>query len=149
VKHYAAAAKKWDGVLISTDSHWTEVSKERERQRRHNQNKTQPDSKEGESPAPVSGLDDIVNWLEQLDLDVTATSHGQDHKHDHNCSHTMTAYGIDAHRSAIPHSEVELYRCAWCGNPSASLKKCSACSIARWVIVSFVWSLDLTIATIY
>ena len=31
--------------------------------------------------------------------------------------------------------DVELYRCSWCGNPSAGLRRCSGCSKTRCVYV--------------
>ncbi|KAJ6491308.1 hypothetical protein C8R47DRAFT_1214699 [Mycena vitilis] len=44
----------------------------------------------------------------------------------------------DAHRHAQRHpvsfsnSQIELYRCSWCGNPSAVLRKCAGCSKTRY-----------------
>jgi hypothetical protein len=31
-------------------------------------------------------------------------------------------------------SHVELYRCSWCGNPSAILRKCAGCSKTRYAL---------------
>ncbi|KAF7334284.1 Bin3-type SAM domain-containing protein [Mycena sanguinolenta] len=54
--------------------------------------------------------DDLAAWLEDLHLEGERDDRP-----------TMTTF-----------SNVELYRCSWCGNPSAILRKCAGCSKARY-----------------
>ena len=65
---------------------------------------------------------DLASWLENASLDdeddsarETAQMHGREH---------MT------HPRVNPNN-IELYRCSWCRNPSAVLRKCSNCETAR------------------
>lgn len=62
--------------------------------------------------------DSLVQWLERFDMtDVDNRGHAI---HEHR--------GIHA---TINMSEVDLYRCSWCGNPSAILRKCRGCGKTR------------------
>ncbi|KAJ6469483.1 hypothetical protein C8R45DRAFT_1017230 [Mycena sanguinolenta] len=54
--------------------------------------------------------DDLAAWLEDLHLEGERDDRP-----------TITTF-----------SNVELYRCSWCGNPSAILRKCAGCSKARY-----------------
>ncbi|KAJ6461914.1 hypothetical protein C8R47DRAFT_1240577, partial [Mycena vitilis] len=36
------------------------------------------------------------------------------------------------HPASFSNSQIELYRCSWCGNPSAVLRKCAGCSKTRY-----------------
>ncbi|KAF7348541.1 Bin3-type SAM domain-containing protein [Mycena venus] len=55
--------------------------------------------------------DDLAAWLGDLHLEGEQDSHSQP--------------------ATFSNSHVELYRCSWCGNPSAILRKCAGCSKAR------------------
>lgn len=57
--------------------------------------------------------DDLASWLEGTHL-------GVEEGHPVACSHPK-----------INPNRVELYRCSWCGNPSAVLRKCRACGLTR------------------
>lgn len=63
--------------------------------------------------------DDLAAWLDNLKLE-----NGEDDSqpHAHMCTHPK-----------ISTNSVELYRCSWCGNPSAVLKKCGGCGKTRYV----------------
>jgi len=61
--------------------------------------------------------DHLATWLENLEVDDT------DHQHGHRCRDN---------RRTVNRSTVELYRCSWCKNPSAVLKKCSGCQKTRY-----------------
>ena len=62
---------------------------------------------------------DLAAWLDTMHLEngdaIRVT-------HDHGTLHR-----------AVDYSRVALYRCSWCRNPSAALKKCSGCEKARCV----------------
>jgi hypothetical protein len=57
--------------------------------------------------------DDLAAWLEDMHLDNARGGHSE--------------------QATFSTSSVELYRCSWCGNPSAILRKCGGCSKARYV----------------
>ncbi|VDB88342.1 unnamed protein product [Peniophora sp. CBMAI 1063] len=63
--------------------------------------------------------DSLAQWLERMDVtDVDNRGHAI---HEHR--------GIHA---TINLKEVDLYRCSWCGNPSAILRKCRGCGKTRY-----------------
>ncbi|KZV63430.1 hypothetical protein PENSPDRAFT_640910 [Peniophora sp. CONT] len=63
--------------------------------------------------------DSLAQWLERFDMtDVDNRGHAI---HEHRGLH-----------STINMSEVDLYRCSWCGNPSAILRKCRGCGKTRY-----------------
>ncbi|KAJ7154762.1 hypothetical protein C8R46DRAFT_1005859 [Mycena filopes] len=64
-------------------------------------------------PSAEKAEDDLAAWLGDMDLED-----GQ------------RAENFQPAR--FNHGEVELYRCSWCGNPSAALRKCAGCSQARY-----------------
>jgi hypothetical protein len=70
-------------------------------------------------PAPSAEKveDDLAAWLGDMHLE------GED---DH-CHKPATFSTL----------HVELYRCSWCGNPSAALRKCGGCSKTRFVLCDF------------
>ena len=73
---------------------------------------------------PISSTqadDDLAAWLENMKLEE-----GEDEQ-PHMCSHPK-----------ISTNNVALYRCSWCGNPSAVLRKCGGCGRARCVLHSAV-----------
>ncbi|EPQ53631.1 hypothetical protein GLOTRDRAFT_63247 [Gloeophyllum trabeum ATCC 11539] len=59
--------------------------------------------------------DDLAAWLDDLHLD------NGERDHPHKCSHPK-----------VNVNSVSLYRCSWCGNPSAVLRKCGGCNKARY-----------------
>ncbi|KAI5117145.1 hypothetical protein M0805_000072 [Coniferiporia weirii] len=74
----------------------------------------------GEKLSSKEAEEDLATWLdkfEEADVD-------HDHEHHHR----------DRGRThpKISPNAVELYRCAWCRNPSAVLKKCSSCEKTRY-----------------
>ena len=64
--------------------------------------------------------DHLAAWLEEMDLEE-----GGHESHANRCpSHPK-----------IVADQVTLYRCSWCGNPSAALRKCSGCAKTRWAFL--------------
>ena len=59
--------------------------------------------------------DDLASRLNSVHMDI-------EEDHPRACSHPK-----------INPNRVELYRCSWCGNPSAVLRKCQACGLTRLV----------------
>ena len=75
----------------------------------------------GDQSQPISSTqadDDLAAWLENVKLDDEA----DDHAHARRCTHPK-----------ISTNNVALYRCSWCGNPSAVLRKCGGCGRTRFV----------------
>ncbi|KAI0056850.1 hypothetical protein BV25DRAFT_1831839 [Artomyces pyxidatus] len=62
--------------------------------------------------------DDLTTWLAKLEIG----------------DENMMGHHDDGHRThpAINLNDVALYRCSWCGNPSAILRKCRGCQKARY-----------------
>ncbi|KAF5340216.1 hypothetical protein D9611_007973 [Ephemerocybe angulata] len=82
--------------------------------------------------APDQMQDDLAAWLDDLHLDCDHPA-GEEHGHDHG------EHGKEEEKPKKWHTHpklnantVSLYRCSHCGNPSASLKKCSGCEKARY-----------------
>ena len=66
---------------------------------------------------PISSTqadDDLAAWLENMKLEEG------EHEQPHMCSHPK-----------ISTNNVALYRCSWCGNPSAILRRCGGCGKTR------------------
>jgi len=63
--------------------------------------------------------DTLAAWLENVHMDDRA-----EHEHDVHCH--------DPPNRKVDPAAVALYRCSWCGNPSAVLKKCAACGKTRY-----------------
>ncbi|KAI0672651.1 hypothetical protein C8Q78DRAFT_1020664 [Trametes maxima] len=80
------------------------------------------------SNAPSDVEDGLAEWLEKVELADSDDGHG--HAHHHARSH---AFG-NGHPMPTPKVETryELYRCTWCGNPSAALRKCSGCGKTKY-----------------
>ena len=73
-----------------------------------------------DSHRPISSTqadDDLAAWLENMKLEdgTEDTTH-------RGCIHPK-----------ISVNNVTLYRCTWCGNPSAVLRKCGGCGKTRYV----------------
>lgn len=76
-------------------------------------------------PSDISAAaaeDDLAVWLEKVEIEDPDIAGGHQHEDDRGYLHPK-----------INFSDVELYRCSWCRNPSALLKKCKACEKARFV----------------
>ncbi|KAL1744138.1 hypothetical protein HDZ31DRAFT_39347 [Schizophyllum fasciatum] len=70
---------------------------------------------------PESVADDLAAWLDDMHLEEGEDANPE-HKHKH-----------EKHeRTEVKKSEFELYRCSYCRNPSAVLRKCGGCSKARY-----------------
>lgn len=63
--------------------------------------------------------DDLAAWLDEIHLDPEE----EDDSYPKRCSHPR-----------VSPNNVALYRCSWCGNPSAALRKCSGCEKARYLV---------------
>jgi len=61
--------------------------------------------------------DDLATWLEDIKLE------------DGTVEETMRC-GATNHRPKVDYNHVTLYRCTWCGNPSAVLRKCECLSLS-------------------
>ncbi|OSD02695.1 hypothetical protein PYCCODRAFT_1389936 [Trametes coccinea BRFM310] len=73
-----------------------------------------------EKQKPLSSTqadDDLAAWLDNMKLEDGS----EEHLHPHACSHPK-----------ISMNSVALYRCSWCGNPSAVLRKCGGCGRTRY-----------------
>ncbi|KAH7922908.1 hypothetical protein BV22DRAFT_1121170 [Leucogyrophana mollusca] len=65
--------------------------------------------------SPVKAKYDLAAWLDEMDVESGEQSYP----------------GRSSHpRFSV--NTVALYRCSWCGNPSAVLRKCSGCEKMRW-----------------
>ena len=62
---------------------------------------------------------DLAVWLDTMHLENGDTIH--------------VGHGHAVPHRAVDYSKVALYKCSWCKNPSAALKKCSGCEQARYV----------------
>ncbi|KAJ7484420.1 hypothetical protein FB451DRAFT_1232475 [Mycena latifolia] len=65
------------------------------------------------APSTEKSVDDLAAWLGDVHLEEEANDH---------CHKPAT----------FNSSHLELYRCSWCGNPSAVLRKCAGCSKTRY-----------------
>ncbi|KAI0313900.1 hypothetical protein OF83DRAFT_491797 [Amylostereum chailletii] len=65
--------------------------------------------------------DNLTEWLSKVELEDTDMS-GRSSAH-HHTHHPHPSINMN---------EVHLYRCSWCGNPSAMLKRCRGCQRARY-----------------
>jgi len=72
-------------------------------------------TKEEPSISLEKAEDDLAAWLDDLHMD------GGDQE----------AYPETFSHPVLNHDHVALYRCSWCGNPSAVLRKCSRCTKTR------------------
>ncbi|KAJ3566372.1 hypothetical protein NP233_g7052 [Leucocoprinus birnbaumii] len=100
IKHYKESVEKF-GYLIEKAG--TECSHEL----------TDPTSEQNE--------DKLAAWLDKLDLeDRTLKSEDV-----YRVGEESKAGGLGVKLATIDGESLSLYRCGWCGNPSASLRKCS------------------------
>ncbi|KAI0351545.1 hypothetical protein OH77DRAFT_1411022 [Trametes cingulata] len=74
--------------------------------------------------------DGLAEWLERVDLGDSDEEDGHgNHRHGHGHSHRR---GPPVPKAKSETSSYELYRCSWCGNPSAVLRKCAGCGKTRY-----------------
>ncbi|KAJ7054434.1 hypothetical protein C8F01DRAFT_1163333 [Mycena amicta] len=80
---------------------------------------------ESDDPSAEKIEQDLAAWMENMDLESGDGPH-QHHGHGHHHGHKSPLL--------VPFSwkQAELYRCSWCGNPSAVLRKCGGCSQTRY-----------------
>ncbi|KAH7922905.1 hypothetical protein BV22DRAFT_1106350 [Leucogyrophana mollusca] len=74
-----------------------------------------PTDLQDQSISPEKAEDDLAAWLDEMHIESEEQCYPQ------RCSHPR-----------ISPNTVELYRCSWCGNPSAVLRKCSGCAKTRY-----------------
>ncbi|KIY63600.1 hypothetical protein CYLTODRAFT_425967 [Cylindrobasidium torrendii FP15055 ss-10] len=103
LKRYAAAATEWGDVIIKRDADSEIVD-------------TQPHTHAPTSSQTVDAS--IAAWVEGLSLEDTA-------KPPKPCRPART-------NPTITSNYVALYRCSWCENPSAVLKRCVRCTKTRY-----------------
>ncbi|TDL19575.1 hypothetical protein BD410DRAFT_900101 [Rickenella mellea] len=111
MKRMASAAKDWDKIV------------------EHCATQTLPGDADATSTQNTKLEDNLAAWLDEMHLDG---DDGEDSSHDH-CLHGQ-GHGSDQQEriTKVDNNDLELYRCSWCRNPSAALKKCSSCGRARY-----------------
>lgn len=77
------------------------------------------------APLPPGQVeDDLATWFEDLRVD-DGPEIDRSFEAKAGCVHpALSGYS----------SNLDLYRCSWCGNPSAALRKCGKCAKTRCVI---------------
>ncbi|KAG2003384.1 hypothetical protein CC2G_003991 [Coprinopsis cinerea AmutBmut pab1-1] len=65
--------------------------------------------------------DDLSAWLDRLDMEDSEDPSTSEYSIPHETTNAK-----------VRMDRVSLYRCSWCGNPSAALQKCSGCQKARY-----------------
>ncbi|RDX49823.1 hypothetical protein OH76DRAFT_1482910 [Lentinus brumalis] len=104
---YTPAAKEWGSLVQRFD-------------------KLDAHGSTGEAARTPSSLsdDDLSEWLGNVSIDDEHANH--DH---HGCAGHAPGSQVPATAET---SSYELYRCSWCGNPSAVLKRCGGCGKTRY-----------------
>ncbi|KAI5823770.1 hypothetical protein K523DRAFT_366540 [Schizophyllum commune Tattone D] len=77
--------------------------------------------------------DELAEWLSGTGLDDEDDGHGGLHgtgAHSH--GHNAHCHCMPEEFSEAKMSDFQLYRCSYCGNPSAVLRKCSGCGKTRY-----------------
>ncbi|TRM57443.1 hypothetical protein BD626DRAFT_411968 [Schizophyllum amplum] len=81
---------------------------------------------------PENAADDLAAWLDGMSIEdgdgVGEHAHESGHAHAHGDDHEHETH----ERPEVKKSDLELYRCSYCRNPSAVLRKCAGCSKARY-----------------
>ncbi|KAF9027198.1 hypothetical protein BDZ89DRAFT_1101933 [Hymenopellis radicata] len=103
---YAQAAEEWDAIIAMRDEESNNIDDD-EPHHHHGPNCNHDQTTE----------DEIAAWVDGLQLDDTKPQRKP---------------GPQRLHPKINSNHVELYRCSWCGNPSAILRKCSNCADARY-----------------
>ncbi|KAH8108712.1 hypothetical protein DFH11DRAFT_1516499 [Phellopilus nigrolimitatus] len=102
VERLPPATKEWGSVV----SRFTELSQSTEEKR---------------SSKRVDG--DLAAWLDDLHVKDDDCNHGRQHQQ---------TYEIVLTSPKVSPNTIDLYRCSWCCNPSALLRKCSSCEKTRY-----------------
>ncbi|KAI0748734.1 hypothetical protein C8Q80DRAFT_1173343 [Daedaleopsis nitida] len=82
--------------------------------------------------SPAHADDDLAEWLGNVELGDD-DAEGNCHAHGATCHGHHR--GAARRRGDAPSAETanyELYRCSWCGNPSAILRRCGGCGKTRY-----------------
>jgi hypothetical protein len=117
VRLYPKGAKEWGEVITrfdGLDTNWR-------------------DGKPDVVVTPEKAEDDLAVWLESVELDETEKAKEREHMGAGLCSEHTHGHHPNINRK-VSADRVTLYRCSWCGNPSAALRKCSGCAMARFVV---------------
>lgn len=110
VERYERAAKFWDERLKDVNTYTMEHS--------HGP---------GDESIPTEELQDLLSSV-NLDGDKNGNKGMANLSSDTKSSQTDTFVGI----SFMDKNVIDLYRCSFCGNCSAALRKCSRCGNARY-----------------
>ena len=77
--------------------------------------------------------DELAEWLSGTGLDDEDDGHGGLHGSGvHAHGHGAHCHCMPEERPEVTMSDFQLYRCSYCGNPSAVLRKCSGCGKTRY-----------------
>lgn len=85
--------------------------------------------------SPAQADDDLAQWLGNLDISEDATEENDGHDP---CSYAGRRQWEQA--ITVEMGDHALYRCSWCGNPSAALRKCRSCGKTQYVSCNCVLS---------
>lgn len=94
VKYYASGVREFSRVFAELDKYKV-----------NNQKAPEP------SPASEQVEDDLESWLDEMHLEDGTREQ-------------FMRCGSHSGRPKVIYEDVVLYRCSWCGNPSAGLRKC-------------------------
>ena len=83
-------------------------------------------------PSAEQADEDLAAWLEDVRLDDEGEANGNGNRNRNGASDEETHARRCTHPK-ISMNSVALYRCAWCGNPSAMLRKCGGCGQTKYV----------------
>ncbi|THH05479.1 hypothetical protein EW146_g9890 [Bondarzewia mesenterica] len=75
--------------------------------------------------------DDLATWLDKIDIEDPDILGGHQHDEDGHFTHPK-----------VNLNTVELYRCSWCRNPSAVLRKCTGCEKNEISRLKKLWGTD-------
>lgn len=70
---------------------------------------------------PQNAEDNLTAWLENMNLDSDEPGE----------SRALSTEHMHMTHPKVNPNDVDLYRCSWCKNPSAVLRKCSTCESTR------------------
>ena len=75
-------------------------------------------------PSAEQADEELAAWLEDVRLDDDGETNGNGHGHGKS---EEKSHARKCTHPKISVNSVALYRCSWCGNPSAVLRKCGGC----------------------
>ncbi|KAI0374602.1 hypothetical protein BV20DRAFT_934661 [Pilatotrama ljubarskyi] len=108
---YTEGAKEWGAFVKRFD--------ELDAQFQANHFEAAPDAEDG-----------LAEWLEKVDIADSDEDDGHgSHRHGRGHGHPQ---GRTVPKATSETSSCELYRCSWCGNPSAALRKCAGCGKTKY-----------------